>query len=90
MIRAFVSSTYRDLRDHRAYVIDRLTQSGIFVDPMKKWTAASDEPRLAAEYAVHVIGLLDQYRFRAGVIVTGPGATALAENFLFGSLSPGV
>ena len=45
MIRAFVSSTYRDLKDHRAYVIDRLARGGIFVDPMEKWTAASDEPK---------------------------------------------
>jgi Domain of unknown function (DUF4062) len=52
MIRAFVSSTYRDLHDHRAYVIDRLTQSGIFVDPMEKWTAASDEPKVLSQERV--------------------------------------
>jgi hypothetical protein len=45
MIRAFVSSTFRDLKDHRAYVIERLERSGIFVDPMEKWAAASDEPK---------------------------------------------
>ena len=45
MIRAFVSSTYVDLKAHRAYVIGRLTATGIFVDPMEKWTAASDEPK---------------------------------------------
>ena len=44
-IRAFVSSTYRDLKDHRAYVIERLLRSGIIVDPMEQWTAASDEPK---------------------------------------------
>ena len=43
MIRAFVSSTYVDLKEHRAYVIGRLTAAGIFVDPMEKWTAASDD-----------------------------------------------
>ena len=35
MTRAFVSSTYRDLKDHRAYVIDRLRRGGIIVDPME-------------------------------------------------------
>jgi Domain of unknown function (DUF4062) len=45
MVRAFVSSTFRDLREHRAYVIERLERSGIFVDPMEKWTAAGDEPK---------------------------------------------
>jgi hypothetical protein len=44
-IRAFVSSTYRDLKEHRAYVIERLLRSGIAVDPMEQWTAASDEPK---------------------------------------------
>ena len=45
MIRAFVSSTYRDLKDHRAHVIRRLRKSGVFVDPMEDWTAATDEPK---------------------------------------------
>lgn len=45
MIRAFVSSTYVDLKAHRAYVIGRLTAAGIFVDPMEKWSAASNAPR---------------------------------------------
>lgn len=44
-IRAFISSTYRDLREHRAYVIERLTRGGVFVDPMERWTAAADEPK---------------------------------------------
>lgn len=52
MIRAFVSSTYRDLKDHRAYVIDRLSRAGIFVDPMEKWTAASDEPKTLSQERV--------------------------------------
>lgn len=49
MIQAFVSSTYNDLKDHRAYVIDRLARGGIFVDPMEKWTAASDEPKTLSQ-----------------------------------------
>ena len=49
MIQAFLSSTYSDLKDHRAYVIDRLARSGIFVDPMERWTAASDEPKTLSQ-----------------------------------------
>jgi hypothetical protein len=45
VIRAFVSSTFRDLKNHRAYVIERPERCGIFVDPMEKWTAAGDEPK---------------------------------------------
>src|SRR5215470_8028440 len=44
-LKAFVSSTYEDLKDHRAYVIKMLRKAGIFVDPMEDWTADSDEPR---------------------------------------------
>lgn len=52
MIRAFVSSTYRDLKDHRGYVIDRLARGGIYVDPMEKWSAASDEPKVLSQERV--------------------------------------
>ena len=52
MIRAFISSTYRDLHSHRAYVIERLARSGIFVDPMEKWTAAADEPKTLSQERV--------------------------------------
>src|SRR5204863_9315391 len=44
-IRAFVSSTYLDLKEHRAYAIERLTRGGVIVDPMERWTAAADEPK---------------------------------------------
>lgn len=43
--KAFVSSTFEDLKDHRAYVIRYLRKAGIFVDPMEDWTAESDEPK---------------------------------------------
>ena len=43
--KAFVSSTYEDLKAHRAYVIDALRNAGMFVDPMEDWTAESDEPK---------------------------------------------
>jgi hypothetical protein len=36
MIRAFASSTYVELKEHRAYVIGRLTAAGIFVDPIRR------------------------------------------------------
>lgn len=43
--KAFVSSTFEDLKDHRAYVIRQLRRAGFFVDPMEDWTADSDEPK---------------------------------------------
>jgi hypothetical protein len=42
--RAFVSSTFADLKDHRAHIISTLRKSGMSVDPMEDWTAATDEP----------------------------------------------
>ncbi len=48
--KAFVSSTFVDLKEHRARVIDALRKAGIHVDPMEDWTADSDEPkRLSVE-----------------------------------------
>lgn len=44
-LKVFVSSTYEDLKTHRAHVISVLRKAGIFVDPMEDWTAESDEPR---------------------------------------------
>lgn len=43
--KAFVSSTFEDLKDHRAHVIRQLRRAGFFVDPMEDWTADSDEPK---------------------------------------------
>jgi hypothetical protein len=43
--RAFVSSTFVDLKDHRAHVISSLRKAGFAVDPMEDWTADSDEPK---------------------------------------------
>ena len=43
--KAFVSSTYLDLKDHRARVIGALRGMGMFVDPMEDWKADSDEPK---------------------------------------------
>lgn len=43
--KAFVSSTFIDLKDHRAHVIRSLRRAGFDVDPMEDWTADSDEPK---------------------------------------------
>ena len=43
--KAFVSSTFKDLQDHRNHVIASLRSAGVFVDPMEEWTAATDEPK---------------------------------------------
>jgi internalin A len=43
--KAFVSSTFVDLREHRARVIGALRNAGLQVDPMEDWTADSDEPK---------------------------------------------
>jgi tetratricopeptide (TPR) repeat protein len=43
--RAFVSSTFIDLKEHRAHVIRALRKAGFDVDPMEDWTAATDEPK---------------------------------------------
>src|SRR5260370_38333949 len=45
LCRAFVSSTYIDLKEHRGRVIDALRKSGIHVDPMEDWTADDREPK---------------------------------------------
>ncbi|HMS84964.1 MAG TPA: SUMF1/EgtB/PvdO family nonheme iron enzyme [Nitrospira sp.] len=44
-LQAFVSSTFIDLKDHRAHVIRSLRNAGFSVDPMENWTADSDEPK---------------------------------------------
>ncbi len=43
--KAFVSSTFKDLKEHRAHVIRSLGRGGVSVDPMENWTADSDEPK---------------------------------------------
>lgn len=44
-MKAFVSSTFIDLKEHRARVIATLRGGGIHVDPMEDWSASSQEPR---------------------------------------------
>ncbi|MDR4494662.1 MAG: SUMF1/EgtB/PvdO family nonheme iron enzyme [Nitrospirales bacterium] len=43
--KAFVSSTFEDLKNHRAHVIRQLRRAGFFVDPMEDWTAETNEPK---------------------------------------------
>src|SRR3954447_14283205 len=43
--KAFLSSTFTDLKAYRARVIAALRGSGFFVDPMEDWTASPDEPK---------------------------------------------
>ncbi len=43
--KAFVSSTYLDLKEHRARVIDELRKAAFWVDPMESWTASTDPPK---------------------------------------------
>lgn len=43
--KAFVSSTFEDLKEHRAHVIRTLRRAGFIVDPMEDWTADSAEPK---------------------------------------------
>lgn len=46
--KAFVSSTFIDLKEHRARVLEALRNAGIFVDPMEDWTADADEPKVVS------------------------------------------
>src|SRR5262245_42045857 len=43
--KAFVSSTYLDLKAHRKYGVDALHNARFSVDPMEAWTATNEEPR---------------------------------------------
>ena len=43
--KAFVSSTFVDLKEHRTRVIEALRNAGLHVDPMEVWTAGNDEPK---------------------------------------------
>lgn len=43
--KAFVSSTFVDLKNHREHVIRSLRRAGFVVDPMEDWTADVDEPQ---------------------------------------------
>jgi hypothetical protein len=43
--KVFLSSTYIDLKDHRAHVIEAVRKAGFSVNPMEDWAADPDEPK---------------------------------------------
>jgi energy-coupling factor transporter ATP-binding protein EcfA2 len=70
--RAFVSSTFVDLKNHRAHVIRSLRRAGFFVDPMEDWTADNDEPKKFSQQRLdgcHLCILL--VAFRRGTVPDG-------------------
>lgn len=70
--KAFVSSTFEDLQEHRAYVIAALRKAGITVDPMEDWTASSSEPKEFSQDRVQGCGLcILIVAFRRGHIPNG-------------------
>jgi hypothetical protein len=77
--KAFVSSTFEDLKEHRAVVIRALRKAGIQVDPMEEWTAASQEPREFSQRRVdgcHLCVLL--VGFRRGHVPEG-GTSSITQ-----------
>ena len=56
--RAFLSSTFDDLEDHRAFAIDVLRKSGFTVDPMEDWTADPAEPKVFSQERIEGNDLL--------------------------------
>ena len=70
--KAFVSSTFIDLKDHRAHVINSLRNAGFFVDPMENWTADSDEPKKFSQDRLHGCDLcVLVVAFRRGFVPDG-------------------
>jgi hypothetical protein len=70
--KAFVSSTFEDLKEHRQHVISLLRAAGFSVDPMEDWTASQDEPKafsVARIQGCHLCVLL--VAFRRGYIPAG-------------------
>ncbi len=53
--KAFVSSTIKDLKDHRSHVITSLRSAGVFVDPMgtgaPRLTNPNSSPRIGSRTA---------------------------------------
>jgi hypothetical protein len=47
--KAFVCSTFKDLRAHRNHVIATLRKSGFFVDPMEEWPVDAAEPKTLSQ-----------------------------------------
>lgn len=70
--RVFVSSTYEDLKHHRAHVIGELRRAGFSVDPMEDWSADPVAPRtFSAERAQACDLMVLLVAFRRGCIPPG-------------------
>jgi len=70
--KAFVSSTFDDLKEHRAHVISSLRRAGFDVDPMEDWSANSEEPKQFSQDRLegcHLCVLL--VAFRRGYVPVG-------------------
>ena len=84
-LKAFISSTYRDLKNHRAYVIERLQKGGIFVEnyfqTMGIYEFTADQH--ASLFFTHNFGAL---LFKSKVDWFKP-ELILVQNIGFGSLS---
>jgi hypothetical protein len=50
--KVFVSSTFLDLKGHRAEVIKAVRAAGFFIDPMEDWPADAEEPRAFSQARV--------------------------------------
>ncbi|MDF0667979.1 MAG: SUMF1/EgtB/PvdO family nonheme iron enzyme [Nitrospira sp.] len=71
-LKAFVSSTFIDLKDHRAHVINALRNAGLFVDPMENWTAEGDEPKKFSQDRLNGCDLcVLLVAFRRGFVLDG-------------------
>ncbi len=70
--KAFVSSTFEDLKDHRAHVISSLRRAGVSVDPMEDWPADGHEPKQFSQDRLHSCDLCVMLvAFRRGYVPEG-------------------
>jgi hypothetical protein len=80
--RAFVSSTYEDLKHHRAFVIDALRTSGFDVDPMEDWSADPAEPSvLSVERVAECSVLVMLVALRRGSVPKGASRSVTQQEF---------
>ncbi|TKB92434.1 MAG: DUF4062 domain-containing protein [Nitrospira sp.] len=70
--KAFVSSTFKDLKDHRMHVIRNLRRAGIDVNAMEDWPADSDEPKKFSQVRLNECAVcLLLVAFRRGFVPKG-------------------
>jgi len=70
--KVFVSSTFVDLQEHRARVIEAIRSAGLFVDPMEDWTASANEPKDFSQERINGCDLcILLVAFRRGYIPEG-------------------